>query len=63
MHERLGDYYHVSCSHSHAGHSPGPECKFGMNRESYSLSSGLSLGMIGLAVRTSHPLYLIFSFS
>lgn len=32
------------------GHSPGPECRFGLNRESYSLSAGLALGMIGLAV-------------
>ena len=32
------------------GHSPGPECKFGLNRESYSLSAGLALGMIGLGV-------------
>ena len=33
------------------GHTPGPELEFAENRESYSLSAGLALGMITLGVR------------
>uniref|UniRef100_A0A1X7SEP5 Uncharacterized protein n=2 Tax=Amphimedon queenslandica TaxID=400682 RepID=A0A1X7SEP5_AMPQE len=52
----LGLVYMSSCNRfmielmiNEIGHSPGPECRFGLNRESYSLSAGLALGMIGLA--------------
>ena len=33
------------------GHAPGPELEFAVDRESYSLAAGLSLGMITLGVR------------
>lgn len=32
------------------GHSPGPELEFAEDREAYSLSAGLALGMIMLGV-------------
>ena len=35
------------------GHAPGPELDFAQNRESYSLTAGLALGMIGLGVSPS----------
>ena len=35
------------------GHAPGPELEFAEDRESYSLSAGLALGMIMLGVRRS----------
>ena len=32
------------------GHTPGPDCEFAENRESYSLAAGIALGMITLGV-------------
>ncbi len=39
------------------GHSPGPELEFAVNRESYSLSAGMALGMITLGVSRTHLSY------
>ena len=33
------------------GRTPGPDCEFAENRESYSLAAGMALGMITLGVR------------
>ncbi len=39
------------------GHAPGPELEFAENRESYSLSAGIALGMITLgASRVCNPI-------
>lgn len=40
------------------GHTPGPELEFAEDRESYSLSAGLALGMIMLRVRQLTPIHI-----
>ena len=41
------------------GHIPGPELEFADDREAYSLSAGIALGMITLGVSPSHQYTLI----
>ena len=40
------------------GHIPGPELEFADDREAYSLSAGIALGMITLGVSPSHQYIL-----